>query len=806
VLEFRDVLELVASRASSALGREGVLELAPLTEAEPVRRELARVEEVAGFLDRHRDWMVPEIPDARRALERLGVEGSVLEPLDLHAVGRLLTAGRELSLGLRRVRDELPGLAFLEERLHRDEEREKRIGRIVESDGTVLDTASKELGRLRERLRRAHNRIVRALEEHLKSLPDRFLVPDASVSIREGRYVIPVRREGRREVGGVVMGESATGATLFVEPPMAQELTNEIRELEREEAREIQRILRTETEALRSHHPLLVGSQDALVAFDVLYARARTALEWRGRAPTLLAAGTEELEIVEGRHPLLLARGETEVVPFHLSMTPGERALVVSGPNTGGKSVFLKALGLVSTLAQSGIIPPVGEGTRLPVFTDVFADIGDEQSIEQDLSTFSAHLSNLKEIVNGAGPRALALIDEMGTGTDPQEGAALSRAILEELVERGTLTVVTSHLGALKQLDTPGSGVVNASLQFDPDRIEPTYHLMKGRPGRSYGLAIARRLGFPPRILDRAEEHLPREEARMEDLLAALERKEKEASNLLASLEREQEETERLREELRGREAELEARESTAETRAREEARRMLLEARQEVEEAIREVRRAGGEVSEAEGAPSLEEASHRARKRVEEAAQHHRRRAEARAGEGGEGGEGGQSFRPGDRVKLTGSGAKGEVVETRDERVMVEASGMRLQVPVEDLALLERASEKEESVERGGGGGPAQGSGGGGKGATWQGPEVTAASEIDLRGLRVAEVDLEVERAVDQAVLAGLQELRIIHGKGTGALRERVSEILSGESRVADFRMGRPAEGGAGITIARFR
>ncbi|TFH58391.1 MAG: endonuclease MutS2, partial [Gemmatimonadales bacterium] len=579
VLEFRQVLEKVAGRASSELGRERVMELIPGAQVGLAQAELQRVEEMARFLDRHRDWPLPDIPDARSALGRLGLEGSVLEPAELYSLGRLLTSGGVLKDVLSKAGPELPGLVALREGLHKDRAVEKEIQRVVDRDGTVLDSASRELGRIRARFRQLHGKVVQALEKLLRSLPDRILVPDASVTIREGRYVIPIRREGRREVGGAVLDESATGATLFIEPPIALELMGELRELQREEAREILRILREQTDAIRPSHPLLEASQEALVAFDSLYARARAALAWEGTAPTLLPAGTQEMEIIHGRHPLLLSKGEGEVVPFDLRLEPGERVLVVSGPNTGGKSVFLKALGLIAALAQSGVIPPVGKGTRFPLFSEVFADIGDEQSIVESLSTFSAHLANLREIVGEADRESLVLIDEMGTGTDPQEGAALSRAILEDLVERGTLTVVTSHLGALKRLDTPGSGVVNASLQFDPDRIEPTYQLLKGRPGRSYGLAIARRLGFPLDLLDRAERHLPKDEARMEELLATLEREELQAARLVDSLTIERAQTEHLKEGLQEREEELKSRERTARARAQEEARQLLLDA-----------------------------------------------------------------------------------------------------------------------------------------------------------------------------------------------------------------------------------
>ncbi|MGW8266714.1 MAG: endonuclease MutS2 [Longimicrobiales bacterium] len=791
VLEFHGVLETVAGRALSPLGRDRILELRPDRPLAAVQAELRRVEELALFLGRHRDWIAPEIPDSRAGLKRLSLEGNVLEPVELFAIGRLLGAGRELDEGLAKAREELPGLGFLREDLHRDRGLEKTILRVVDGEGSVLDTASKALGRIRANLRRAHIRIVQALENYLKTLPERIVLADASVTIRDGRYVVPIRREGKGEVGGVVLDESATGATVFVEPPVAQQLMNDLRALERDEAREVHRILREQTEALRPRLPLLAASQEALVVFDTLWARARAALAWEGRAPLLLPPGGQELTIIEGRHPLLLARerGEGEVVPFHLTLGPGERAMVVSGPNTGGKSVFLKALGLISTLAQSGVIPPVGEGTRLPFFSNVFADIGDEQSIAESLSTFSAHLSNLKEILLEADGGSLVLIDEMGTGTDPQEGAALSRAVIETLVDRGALTVATSHLGALKRLDVEGSGIVNASLQFDPDRIEPTYQLQKGRPGRSYGLAIARRLGFPPDVLDRAEVHLPKAEARMEELLSTLERKEREASSLVDSLSSEKARADRLTRELEEREKEVLDRERSAEHRAKEEARRLLLEARQEVEAAIREVRVAAA--GHAEDTGSLAEASLRARRRVEEAARRHRTRPGEKKQDDSD-----RIFQPGDQVALDGSGAAGRVVEIREGRVVVEAAGIRLQVAPHDLLYQGPAPEHEESgrdgAER--------------TASSWQGPEAEAEPEADLRGMRVAEVDLALDRALDQAILGGLGELRVIHGKGTGALRERVAELLGQDRRVLEFRLGLPSEGGGGVTVVKFR
>ncbi len=781
VLEFERVLDRVAARAGSDLGRERVRALRPSSDRAFLQRELERVDETLAFRRQNPTWAPPRVPDPRRAFRRLEVEGAVLEPTDLYAVGVLLRSGRELADALLDDPEEHPLLSNLGRRLHGDRDLEKEIEKTVAKDGKVLDAASPELGRIRASLRKAHGRIVRRLEEFLDTLSDRVRVSDASVTLREGRYVIPVRREGRSDVGGIVHGESGSGATLFVEPQMAVELMNDVKELESDEAQEIHRILRSFTGRLRPAREALVEAHEALVDFDALWARARTAEDWEGTAPELLPADARKLEIVQGRHPLLLEQEDQEVVPFDLVLEPEERAMVVSGPNTGGKTVFLKALGLCAALAQSGIVPPVGPGTRLPIFAEVFADIGDEQSIAESLSTFSAHLQNLRTIVEGADHRSLVLVDEMGTGTDPAEGAALARAILETLVERGALSVVSSHLGALKHLDTEGSGIVNASLQFDPDRMEPTYRLVKGRPGRSYGLAIARRLGFPGPVLDRAEAHLSAGEVRIEDLLEKLERQEKEAESLVDERRRKRDEVAELKRELEKRERELREKEESSERRVREEARELLLEAREEVEEAIEEVRRSADR-------EELEQTGRRARRRVEEAAREQFEKRPERSRPAGPA----PDLEPGDRVRIAGSGTRGTVVEVREDRAVFETGGFRMEAPLAELSPVEggEAEKRQEdrSADRGG----------------WTGPEPEGTTEIDIRGRRVDEVEHELRRALDHAIMSDLPELRIIHGKGTGALRQKVREILERNGRIDDFRSGRPGEGGAGVTIVK--
>lgn len=799
VLEFDRVLGRVAERAASAAGRARILALRPRPSAEAASRELARVSAVLRFVDERPSWGMPPVPELGDALARLAVPGAVLEAGELHALGVLLASSRALADALARPGD-LPELASLHAALVSLPEVEREIERAVDVDGHVLDGASRELQRIRGRLKGAHARVVRRLEALLGTLEERWVVPDASVTLREGRYVIPVRREARREVGGIVHDESQTGATLYVEPPAAIEAMNELRDLEREERREVRRILAALTARLAPHRDALVGALDALADFDALHARARVARAWRATVPEISGDPGEGIRLRGARHPLLVeAHGLEAVVPYDLDLDAGEHALVVSGPNTGGKSVFLKAVGLVAALAQSGVVPPVGPGTRLPVFRRFHADIGDEQSIARNLSTFSAHLANLSTIVTEADEHSLVLIDEMGTGTDPAEGAALARAVLEELVRRRARTLVSSHLGALKRLDGTGSGIVNASLQFDAERMEPTYRLVKGRPGRSYGLAIARRLGLPETVLDRAESYRDDDEARMEETLARLETHEREAARLVHELDTARARATRLEEDLDARERELEEAEARHRARASEDARKLLMDARAEVEEVLLELRRA------AEEGRDLEEAAHEARARVERAAARERTRGARARGRSRAGAAAGVAAGPleaGARVRVGSTGAKGRLLEVRADRGVVEVGALRMEVPVGELEVLEGGRGASAGSPGAADADPGRRRGGG-----WTGPDRGAARlEVDLRGLRVDELEIELARALDEALLEDLPELRIIHGKGTGALRKRVGEMLRADRRVRSVRMGGPTEGGAGVTVAGFR
>src|SRR3569833_3595271 len=468
ILEFPRVLDVVAGFASSDLGGARVRAFTPRTDKSWLESEHSRVAATRSAIQGGEPWSPGPTPDLMQPLARLRVLGSMWTGVELMGAATLLRTSRRTQAQLRdakRAASVRAVLAPIIDRLWSAPSLEDRIDRTILADGTVKDDASPALRRIRNALRAAQGELVRILEREMARLESHHRVPDASVTMRNGRYVIPVRRGGQVAAGGIVHDTSASGGTLFVEPPAAVAFGNQMRELESEELEEVERILRELTDELRPHRDELTATLDALVELDSLYARARFGNTF-ACAPATLVPSREGFEIHNGRHPLLLAQG-VDVVPFDLKLEPSERTLLVSGPNTGGKTVLLKALGLISALAQCGIPAPVGPESRIAIFDDAFADVGDEQSIEASLSTFSAHLQNLAEILRLATRDSLVLIDELGSGTDPIEGAALGWAILEDLTARGTMTVATTHLGTLKELAGQVAGVVNASLQFD---------------------------------------------------------------------------------------------------------------------------------------------------------------------------------------------------------------------------------------------------------------------------------------------------------------------------------------------------
>src|SRR5881296_1082530 len=746
-LEFAAALERVAAHAAGPLGAARVRARTPSPDPDAVRGALAQVAELAARLLADDAIRAEPVPDIGPALDLLAVPGSALEGPALTEIGRALAAARIVATELARLAPDAPRTAALRVDPPR-REIEKRLGECLDSEGDVLDSASRALARARQAVRDTRERLVKQLEAILGSLDPAERAPDAAVTVRGGRYVIPVRSTARSRVGGIVHDESATRSTVFVEPPEAIELGNALRAAEAEEQREVRRVLRELTDLLRPHRNAIAAAWEMCVAFDDLCARARYAVEVNGFAP---AIGTGPLAIRNGRHPLLTSGGEVDVVPFDLALAPDEFTVLVSGPNTGGKTVLIKAVGLLCLMAQSGIIPPIGPHSTLPVFDAVFADIGDRQSIAASLSTFSAHVAALRDILARAGAEggSLVLLDEIGSGTDPAEGGALAAAVLKTLTRRRAVTLATTHLGALKQLAAETVGIVNASLQFDARTLTPTYRLLKGVPGRSYGLANARRLGIAGDVLELAERAVPDAERALDALLATVEARARELeakARELADRETAQHDDaarlERRAEEVAAREREVSGRARSLEREAREQARAYLLEARKKVEEALGRARAAVDEATARE-----------ARKLVEQAIEETEQGAGSR-----EQGAGWMSLE-----------------ELRQQRQEPTGAPRRVLRPA----------------------GPARGG---------ERPAATAATEISLRGLRVDEAEAALVKALDDAVLADLPYLRVIHGKGTGAVRQRVHEILAADGRVKRFGFAPANQGGHGVTVVEFK
>jgi DNA mismatch repair protein MutS2 len=751
-LEFARALEEVARRAVGPLGAARVADRRPSADVALVSAELRAVAELQGLLAGGDGFRPEPIEGITPLLDHARMPGTVLDGVELAGVGRALEAMRVVRADLDRLAERAPLTAALAAepppaRLGRD------LTRIFEPDGTVRDGTDDEIDRARRRVREARTRLLQLLERTLRGLASHEGPPDGAPTVRGGRYVIPVLRDARGRVPGIVHAESGSGATLFVEPQAAVELGNALAAAEADEARAVLALLRRLTEALRPQVDAAAAGLEMCVQVDDRYARARYAADVSAALPRMVAApGVHRL--VDARHPLLLAEG-VDAVPFGLELDPTELALVVSGPNTGGKTVLLKAVGLINALAQAGILPPVGEDTTLPVYSAIHADIGDRQSIAQSLSTFSGHLVALKRALELAGPTTLVLLDEVGAGTDPIEGAALAAAALEALVARGARVVATTHLSELKQLAARTAGIVNASLQFDAATLAPTYRLAKGIPGRSYGLVIARRLGLPPEIVADAERRTPQAERSLDAVLADLEQRGADLTDraaqldaLAARLRRQEGELAQRHESLAAREAEVATRAAEVEREGRQQARRFLLEARKRVDEALGVARAAVSEATAKEARRLVEEGI------SDEAAALKRLHDDL--------------AKKGWRVK-PGSGVGGVVPS---QTLRPSGSGRR-------------APERRPSSE----------------GPTPHTP--LPVSDVDLRGMTADEARDAVDRAIDSAVLADLPALRIIHGKGTGVLRAAVDELLRRDRRIAAHRLAPPREGGAGVTVA---
>lgn len=780
-LEYEHVLDVVADYAAGPLGAAAIRARCPTDDLEWIHAELFLVGEALAVLRRGVRFAVWPVPEVRGALGRLRVEGSVLEIADLAAIRTTLSAGREIAQELERQAESCPRVAALAA-----PPIDRAIERLLEisigDDGELLDSASPALAAARREVHAARERLVRRLEGMLRDADATTIPGGASVTMRGGRYVIPVRRDSRSRPEGIIHDESGSAGTLFVEPTAAIELGNALRSALIDAERQVLIVLRDITNRLRPARESIAALHGMAVEVDTIVARARWANDINGDVPTVVGAGGT-LRLFGARHPLLLARG-IAVIPFDLALDASERTLLISGPNTGGKTVLLKTVGLAAALVQSGIVPAIGPDSSLPVIRRFFVDIGDHQSLAADLSTFSAHVATLRRILDSADDATLILLDEIGSGTDPAEGGALAMAVLETLTTRRSLTLATTHLGSLKSLATRVPGVVNGSLQFDAATLSPTYRFTKGVPGRSYGLAIARRLGVNPDVLAAAEALVPEAERELDRLLAAVEQRRQQLDRDEA-LHRDRETEVERREAVAAvtaeghaaREAALRQQEKTAERDRARTAKAYLLEARKRIEEALALAKGATDEAGAKEARRLVEEGVRQESSRLEEP-------DEVAAGDP-------HALQAGSRVRLS-TGATGDVAELRgDGKAVVLVGTMRLVVASRTLTVLKRetAPARQRTLIPLG-----------------DGPTADAKYELDLRGMRADEAEAMVQAAIDNAVIAEQPHLAIIHGMGTGVLRDTVRSLLAADKRIASFDFAPRQQGGVGVTVAVLR
>ncbi len=773
-LELPKVLARLAEYGAFSASKQLALELSPTAALETVRVGQQQTSQARQLLSDRPAFSIGGARDVRpqvRAAER----GAVLEPEDLLNVKATLESSRTLRRSFRRDGLSYPALAVIAAGLADDTGLIEAISRTLDDRGNVLDSASAKLRTVRRDLRAARVRLARKLERMVADPKFMAMLQEPIVTQRQGRSVIPLRAEYKGRLPAVVHDQSASGATLFVEPLAAVELNNAVRELELAERDEVRRVLGELSAAIGADRETIELAVESLAQLDLAFAKARYAEELNASEPTLHPAQgrASRLALRSARHPLL---DPATVVPMDLTLDPEVRAIVITGPNTGGKTVSLKTAGLLAAMAQSGLHIPAAAGSELEVFQGIYVDIGDEQSIEQSLSTFSSHISNIVRILRVADARSLVLLDELGAGTDPGEGAALARALLVEFLDRGCLTLVATHNPELKAFAHLTEGVQNASVEFDLETLQPTYRLTVGLPGRSNALAIAERLGLRKRIVDAARAELSPDDLRADSMLEEIRRQRDAAVQAGAEAERSSLEARSLRDEL-GRRLDGIAEERTVILeQARREAGAELEAARRQLTDLRRRLTTAGEPL---QSVSDINEELDQLEATLEgpnsqplselvdlESDQH--------------------NLAVGDRVLVRSIAAEGVLTALGGGQAEVRLGRLRIKAEPEDLVPLpsEPAVEQAESEVRL----PAR--------------SAPPPLELHVRGRTVEEALEQLERSLDAAYLAGAPFLRVVHGKGTGRLRQAIRQALKDSGYVASFKSGSPAEGGEGVTV----
>ena len=785
-LELPAVLELLAAQAISAEAKDRCRRLVPETEAEEVLRLQDQTDAARAMIGLRGSPSFSGVKPVAEALARADRGGS-LNTHELLTIAGLLTAARRVREYFNEDAQEKTVIDHLFLSLHGNRYLEDRIKNSILDEDEIADSASPELADIRRHMRQAASKSRQVLQRIISSPSYAKVLQEAIITQRDGRFVVPVKAEHKGDLPGLVHDISSSGATLFVEPMGVVQANNELKELEAKEKKEIERILAELSAQAAAHQEDILWDYDALVHLDVIFARGQLSYKMDADRPEIRRDGSIFLR--RARHPLL---DQAKAVPIDIEVGGTFDTLVITGPNTGGKTVSLKTLGLLTLMAQCGLHIPAASGSAVSVFTGVLADIGDEQSIEQSLSTFSAHMVNIVHILEEADRRSLILFDEMGAGTDPVEGAALAIAIIQHARQRGAKIAATTHYAELKTFAMTTAGVENASCEFDVETLRPTYRLLIGIPGKSNAFAISLRLGLPQEVIDTAKEQMNTESIRFEDVLTQLEAKrqalEKEKETVDRLLRQREEDARRARE---FRE-QMERAKENARSRGEAEARRILRDARTTADQVFAELSEMRKAQAKADRALNDNEARAELRRRLNEAEDAVSRR-DARQEPIP---KPSRPIQKGDLVELPGVRTPAEVVSVgSDGTLQLKAGILKMTVKASEVRLIEdderRAKAPKTTISR-----PSV--------RTLR--TVAAASELDIRGMETLEAEGVVEQFIDSAVMGRLETVTIIHGKGTGALRKMVHEVLRRNKAVKSYRLGVYGEGEAGVTVVTLK
>ena len=789
-LEYHRIISMLRSLASTSTGKERVDQLQPMTSLYAIQLAQDETMEAKELWRLFPMFTLGGVYDLREYEKKAAMDG-VIESREFLQIMDTLYASDRIRTFFQEEEPAFPVLQELAIGLHPLPGLVGDIRRTITDEGEVADRASQELYRLRMKLRSLQGRAKERLEGMIRNPEFAKYLQDPIISIRGDRYVLPVRADSRSQVPGIVHDQSGSGATLFIEPMQVVEINNETQQCEIEERAEVFRILRQLTQQVKGFIRELEEIRESLTCLDFALAKGKLSAQGDWVMPKLNAQG--QLHFINARHPLIPGKA----VPITVELGKDFDGIIVTGPNTGGKTVLLKTIGLLTLMAQAGLHLPVEDGTEVAIFHQVFIDIGDEQSIEQSLSTFSSHMTTIIDITNQAGAASLVLLDELGAGTDPREGAALAMAIIQDLLEKKAKLVATTHYSELKSFASSHERVENASVEFDAQTLRPTYRLMMGIPGRSNAFDISLRLGLHPGIIESAKAFQSQEEARTAKLIEELE------INQLR-MEKEKEEAAALRKEaadtlawIQKKEEDTKARVERMLEKAREEALDVVSAARKESDGLLKELR----DMQKAGYANYVEAEAQKARQTLRNQESKHRESLEEEARER-RAALAPVELRPGDMVYLRKLNQKAQVLTASSSQgeISVQAGLMKLIVHIDDVEYL----PEEDSITTGASRDKSKNNSG--AGAIGAGKAKSISGEIDLRGKLVEEAITEVEKYLDDAYLSGLGQVCIIHGKGTGALRRAIRDLAAGHPFIAEARLGAQNEGGDGVTVVTMR